>query len=179
MTALQAPRPNRHARRVLAANPALDLGIKSGHSPPPVPPQPGQPVQVGLKFGRTSTHMVMVVCLGPNEVPMPMTPDQWEQLKVVGDEQAEAVRAGAPEPEPEPAPAYDDDEAVLIRTRAEECAIAYGKFVMDPHTALRAFRHPNHLANWAAKHKLDMEPDEATGGVVFYPVAVIPTENLL
>jgi hypothetical protein len=161
MSSLQAPRPNRSSRR------AQQLGIDQGPNKLAPAQGPMQQGQVQVNFAHSLTHLVIVIQNNLGQTVIPMTAEQWEQFKLAGDAELAAIPAA----EPEPAPVYDDDEAVLIRIRIEECAVAYGRFVLIPDQAVRAFRHPMHMTNWAAKHELDMEPDPATGGVVFYPAA--------
>jgi hypothetical protein len=167
-TALQAPRPNRASRR------AVQLGIDQGPNKLAAPVAPRQPVQIGIAFAHSEDcrQMAMIVTVGPNQIPVQLTPDSWEELAANGDAVADKVRAALAAPsEPEPDPVYDDDDAVLIRKRIEECAVAYGKYRLYRHGIGQAFRHPNHMKNWAAKHKLDVEPDPECGDVMFYPAA--------
>jgi hypothetical protein len=165
---LQAPRPSRSSRR------AAQLGIDQGPNKLAPAPVQQQPVQVGIGFGISSDkrQFVMVVSLGNQQIPVQLTPDVWDEVAAKGDDFADQVRAALAVPaEPEPDPVFDDDEALLVRKRAEECAIAYGKYRMDQPTVRSAFRHQNHLVNWAAKHRLDFEPDADNSGVTFYPAA--------
>ncbi len=170
------PRPNRHARRAAEAV----ARQQAGGSVQQVPAQ-GVPVQVGIAFGHNDTHMVMILTLGNQQIPVPMTADQWETLAANGDTVAEALRAAqaaaaAVPAEAEPDPVYDDDAAVLIRQRAEDCAVSYGKYLMDQRTVRQAFRHQNHMVNWAAKHRIDFELEADNSAVTFYPAtsAAIP-----
>jgi hypothetical protein len=166
LSALQTPRPNRHARRALAANPALDLGSKSGHAP--VPQQ--SPCQIG--FAHSPTHLVLVITDNIGQRAIPMDAGQWTAFKAGGDTEMQAMIDGQIPAEPEPAPVYDDDEAVLIRQRIEDCAEAYGHFHASPELICQAFRHPNHLTNWMAKHRLEAAPRDSqdpADGVTFYP----------
>jgi hypothetical protein len=94
-SSLQAPRPNRKARRAAAglAGTHPFANVQRPHGLPAHLPAPS------IKVGWNQENVVMVIVFGPNEVPLPFTPDQTDQLIMALGTAAMKVRELQGEPE--------------------------------------------------------------------------------
>jgi hypothetical protein len=173
---LATARPTRSARR------AVQLGIDNGPNKLAAPPVQ-QPVQVGIKFAHDGkATMAMVLSVGPNTIPIPMTPEGWEELAAAGDgiaDQLRAIIAAGPVAEPEPVIEYGPEEqAEKGRFQIEATVNNYGRAVVSKPMMSALFRHSEHARNWARKHNLDLSCDVAAGNVTFSPASLEPAQAL-
>jgi hypothetical protein len=93
-SSIQAPRPNRKQRKAAAAGAAKQFGnMQRPHGLPPHLPPPE------VKIGWNDENIVMVLCFGANEVPLPFTPEQndllCKSLAVAGMKVRELQKAAA------------------------------------------------------------------------------------
>jgi hypothetical protein len=118
----------------------------------------------------------MVLVVGNQTIPIPLTPDGWDELAAAGDgiaDQLRAIIAAGPvaEPELEYGP---EEQAEKGRVAIETCVSNYGRAVVSKPMMAALFRHAEHARNWARKHDLDLEGDVATGTVTFSPAPIVP-----
>jgi hypothetical protein len=173
---LATTRPSRSSRR--AAQLGIDQGPNKLAVPAPVQQQGGQ---VGIRFGRTTTHVGMLISINGQSAAIPMTPDEWDNLAAQGDEQADLIRDAVPLPvEAEPVVEYSGDEqAEKGHSSIEQAVSNYGRAVVSKPMMAALFRHAEHARNWARKHHLDLELDLSSGAVTFSPAPVDPYPPLI